>query len=480
MKNILKNKLLILLGVLALTFTSCNEDLLELNVDPNNPTVVPAVNIVTQAEFSMNDLLSGGALNYGWTMLLTQHWSENEYGESSRYTVDGNDFNGIWSTFYASILSDLQVAKELIQEDPNVVGGRQANQIAIIDILMVYAYHNLVDAFGDIPYTRALNSTEFPLPAYDDQEMIYKGLLNTVDAAVSSIDINAPSFDAGELIYNGDMSLWRKFGNSLMMRIAMRMVDVDQATASTYVTKAASDMISSNDENALFVFSDNPSLAHPAWRNVNIGNRDDYAVSDVLVDNLKSFGDPRLEVFANPIPSGEIAGMPYGLTDGEAFSLKSTTSRPSDYVRSATFPAVMMDYAEVQFLAAEAFQRELLSGDAAAAYAEGVKASMNYWGISDEAAIDAYVAANAYDAGNWKESLGWQKWIAFYMNGPQAWAEWRRLDYPQLEVPAAATNPVIPVRNAYPVDEQTRNGSSLSAVTSNPDDLSTKMWWDVN
>ena len=105
---------------------------------------------------------------------------------------------------------------------------------------------------------------------------------------------------------------------------------------------------------------------------------------------------------------------------------------------------------------------------------------MNYWGIDDSDAIKAYIGNNPYNASNWKESLGWQKWIAFYMNGPQAWAEWRRLDYPELEVPAAATNPAVPVRLPYPISEQTRNGTSLGNVTDNPDDLNKKMWWDVN
>ncbi|MGA0233262.1 MAG: SusD/RagB family nutrient-binding outer membrane lipoprotein, partial [Saprospiraceae bacterium] len=100
-----------------------------------------------------------------------------------------------------------------------------------------------------------------------------------------------------------------------------------------------------------------------------------------------------------------------------------------------------------------------------------------YWGFSD---ASAFLAANPYDEGNWKESIGTAKWVAFYMNGPQAWSEWRRLDYPQLSVPAAASNPVIPVRLPYPVSEETNNGSSLSAATSNIDDMSTKLWWDVN
>lgn len=480
MKFFSKHKYAFAFGLALLGGTAC-ENVADLNVDPNNPTEVPASNLMTQAQYTLNNTLWSRGYNAEWTMLCVQHWAQNEYAEESRYTVDGNNFNTQWSNFYAGVLNELKVASEMIMEDENMLESVRANQLAILEILRVQTFHSLVDAYGDIPYTQALDGVTYPLPAYDTQQSIYMDLLASLDAAVASIDEAGSSFGGADLIYGGDMTMWRKMGNSLMMRMAMRIVDVDEGTAKTYIDKAANGgMLESNADNALFVFSSDPNIANPLYIDNVINNRDDFAVTDVLVDNLKEMGDPRLDVFAAPTNSGEIVGMPYGLTDGEAFALKSTTSRPSGMVRAATAPAVIIDYAEVAFLMAEAYQRGLLAGDAAAAYAEGVTASMNYWGITDAAAIADYIAANPYDANNWKQSLGWQKWIAFYMNGPQAWAEWRRLDFPVLEVPAAATNDVIPVRLPYPIDEQTRNNSSLQAVTSTPNDLNTKLWWDVN
>lgn len=483
MKYIFQYKYAFLLGLLLLGNSAC-DDITELNIDPNNPTQVPAANLVTQAEYELNNLLWSRGYNAEWTMLCVQHWAQNEYAEESRYTVDGNDFDVEWIEFYANVLKELQTAYDIIENNEEIIDeGLRDNQQAIIEVLTVHAYHNLVDAYGDVPYTSALDLVNTPLPEYDDQQSIYLDLLSRLETAVNSFN-GSPSFGATELIYNGNVNLWRKLGNSLMMRMAMRIVDVDPTTAEEYIAKAADPanggMIASNAENALFVFSDDPNIANPLYVDATINNRDDFAVTDVLVDNLKAMGDPRLEMFAAQTNSGDIVGMPYGLTDGEAFDLKPTTSRPHPDVRQATAPAVIMDYAEVKFLEAEAIQRGLLSGDAAAAYAEGIEASMNYWGITDGDAIADYVAANPYDADNWKESLGWQKWIAFYMNGPQAWAEWRRLDYPQLEVPEAATNPVVPVRLPYPISEQTRNNGNLQKVTSNPNDLSTPLWWDMN
>ncbi|MCI4651346.1 SusD/RagB family nutrient-binding outer membrane lipoprotein [Phaeodactylibacter sp.] len=484
MKYIFQYKYAFFLSALLLGATAC-DDITELNVDPNNPTEVPAANLVTQAEYELNERLWGRGFNAEWTMLMVQHWSQNEYAEDSRYVASPGFVNNTWTDLYANVLSELQAAHQIIENDEEIIDeGFRANQLAIVEILTVHAFHNLVDAFGDIPYTEALDLIDHPLPAYDSQESIYLDLLSRLETAVNSFTTDSPSFGGTELIYGGDVTLWRKLGNSLMMRMAMRIVDVDESTAKSYIAKAADPanggIISSNEENALFEFSDDPNIANPLFVDATINNRDDFAVSELLVSTLQDLGDPRLEMYAAPNNVGVYYGMPYGLTDGEAFALKDTTSRPNPMVRQATAPAVIMDYAEVKFLEAEAYQRGILAGDAAAAYAEGIEASMNYWGITDEAAISDYVAANPYDAGNWKEPLGWQKWIAFYMNGPQAWAEWRRLDYPQLELPAAATIGSIPVRLPYPNDEQARNGASLNAVTDDIGSLTNKLWWDVN
>jgi hypothetical protein len=475
----LKNKILFLaLGVLLIGFTACS-DLTELNVDPNEPTEVPAANLLTEAQFELNDILWSRGYNAEWSLLMVQHWAQNEYTEEQRYDVDGNDFNFLWTEFYANSLNELVVAKELVSNDENLNAETKANQTAILDIMIAHAFHNVTDAWGDVPYTQAL--TDEPLPAYDSQASIYADILVTLQNAVKSLNSTGGSFDSGELIYGGDVDMWRKFGNSLMLRVAMRMVDVDAAAATPYITDAANgDLISSNAENATFAFSSDANIANPLYRDNTLNNRDDFNITAELVDALNAAGDPRVDAYAAPTNTGDIVGLPYGLTDGEAFALKSTTSRPNTTVREATAPAILMDYAEVQFLLAEAYQRGIVSGDAAAAYAEGVTASMNYWGIDDATAIGDYIAANPYDAANWKESIGLQKWFAFYMNGPQAWAEQRRLDQPALAVPAAALNDVIPVRLPYPVDEQSRNGTNLSNVTSTPDDLSTKLWWDVN
>jgi len=473
MKNLKNNSWFLAVLIVCFGITSCG-DVTELNVDPNSPTDVPASNLLTQAQYSMYNLLASRGLNAEWGMLMVQQWSQNEYAEESRYLVDANSFDGTWSTVYASIINELSVAKAKITADENVPAGRKANQLAIIDIIMSDAYHLATDSWGAIPYSEAINP-EFPNPSYDSQEAVYSGILSTMDAALGSMDVNSGSFDSGDVIFGGNVASWKKLGASLLMRMAMRVSDVDAGMASTYVGKAAAyGLIESNMDNGMFVFDSDPSLSNPLWIDNVTNGRDDFAVSDVLVNTLEGMGDPRLTVFAAVNNDGEYRGMPFGLTDSEATALKSFTSRPAAGVRGAQAPHVIMDHAEVAFLYAEAIERGILTGSASDWYEAGITSSMEYWGFAD---ASGYIDANGYGTGTWKEVIGLQKWIAFYMNGVQAWAEWRRLDVPVLAIPEAANNDVIPVRLPYPLSE-TSNNSSFNYA--NPNDLSTKMWWDMN
>ncbi|MEN8704065.1 MAG: SusD/RagB family nutrient-binding outer membrane lipoprotein [Polaribacter sp.] len=460
-------------------FSQCNEDLTELNVDPNNAVIVAPSTLLTTAQYNFYSNLQGTTINADWGLLMVQQWAQNEYTEDSRYNQDITFFNGTWSGMYSNVLKELDAAKTLVAGQ-DLSSEIIANKNSILDVMSVQAYAFLTDGFNDIPYTEAIAGID--LPSYDSQETVYKGILETLETAANNFSASSPSFTSGEIIYNGDVSKWQKLTHSLMLRYAMRIVDADQTTAQKYINIAVNNLIDSNSDNALFTFEASLARANPLFVNNSPqgGNRDDYAVSEYLVTTLNNLGDPRLQEFAKEASSGTIVGMPYGLSDNDATVLKPTTSRPNDNVRSATTPHVVMSYAEVQFLLAEAYQRGLVSGDAAAAYNNAVTASMNYWGITDSAAIANYLSVNSYNATNWKASIGIQKWIALYMNGFEAWNEWRRLDYPQLSAPAEAVINTIPVRFPYPLSETQTNSAKLDAVTSNPGELTSKVWWDVN
>ncbi|WP_075342593.1 SusD/RagB family nutrient-binding outer membrane lipoprotein [Tenacibaculum agarivorans] len=475
MKKINKYALIFITALLI----GCDKELSELNIDPNNAIAVPPSTLLTTAQYNFYTLIQGVAINADWGNLMVQQWSQNEFTEDSRYRQDINTFNGTWQTMYASILAELSQSKKLV-DDIEIPVNIKNNQKAIIDVMSTQVFGFLTDGFGAIPYTEALGDS--PLPAYDSQEVVYKEMLSTLENALSNFSTSSSSFDSGEIIFNGDVSKWIKLTNSLMLRYAMRIADVDADTARKYVIAASNNLISSNSENALFVFEESLPRANPLHRNASPqgGNRDDYAVSELLVTTLNSLGDPRLEKYAKPNNAGIFAGMPFGLSDNDASVLKATTSRPNDAVREATTPHVIISYAEVQFLLAEAYERGFLSGNASDAYNQGITASMNYWNVTDTNAINTYLINNPYNTANWKESIGIQKWLALYMNGFEAWNEWRRLDFPQLSAPAAADISTIPVRMPYPLSETQTNSSQLSKVTSTPGSLTEKVWWDVN
>ena len=411
-------------------------------------------------------------------MLMVQYWSQNEYCEESRYDVTEDTFDNSWSLLYTDVLKELETAKTLIDLQ-DLADPVKINQKNIIDVLKVHTYMILTDGFGDIPYSEALN-IEYDLPGYDSQELIYKSMLSTLANAASTYDLGSPSFAKGDIIYNGDVAKWKKYTHSLLLRLSMRIVAADPSTASTYITAASTDLISSLSEEAIFNFDSTADRANPLWRDVVLNSRDDFCVSELLVTTLTGKSDPRLDKFSKETTTGSIIGMPYGLTDNEATLLKPTTSRPDDSLRENTSPSVIFSLAEVQFLLAEAYERGILTGSAESAYANAIKASMNYWGITDDTAINSYISSQPYSSANWKESIGMQKWIALYMNGYEAWAEWRRLDYPQLVVPSAAVISSIPTKLPYPRSEVSNNSASLEKVSTTPGSIVKKLWWDVN
>jgi hypothetical protein len=469
------------------------DDFGDMNVDPNEPTEVPAEGLATHGMFSAAYLYWDRNSNLDMGMLFAQHLAQAEYTQEQRYDFNATNFDFHWGTIYAGgyvgrnieqgVLGDLREAKRLIMEDEGLAAAVKANQIAVLDILEAFQFQVATDIWGDIPYSEALQPDEFIQPRYDAQSSIYADLIATVSSAVASINTGAAGFSAGgDLIYGGDMDGWQKFGNALLLRMGMRVADVDPALAGSTVSAAlAGNIYQAYTDEATLVFNENELTANPFWYNASPpgGSRDDHRISQEFLGTLQAMNDPRETLYADPTPQGTYVGMPYGLEDGPSFTLKASTSNFTSTLREATAPACLLRYSEVKFLTAEAIARGFTSGDAAAEYAAGVTAAMNEWGIMDQGAINAYIAAHPYDAANWDESIGMQMWIALYGNGLEAWATWRRLDYPELQVPEAALTDYIPVRGLYPTSEGATNSANLLAVPYE-DAMSTKLWWDVN
>ena len=464
MKKIILNTLSILMA--AAVMVSCTENFKEINEDPNNPTKVPTAYLMTNAQRAIM-----GQTFYFTTSLYVQHWSETQYTNTSRYETAEASFNG----YYTGPLADLQQIINLNTDEETkgeaAASGSNVNQIAVSNILKVLTFQYITDMWGEIPYSEALSGVDNFTPKYDTQDAIYADFLVKLTDAANSID-ESGTID-GDIIYGGDMTKWKKFANALKARVALRIGDYATASA------ALANGFENADDNALFRYLSDADNDNPMW--AHFLTRTDYAVSNTMVDFMNQRNDPRLAIYADPNAAGVIRGMPYGVTAAEAGSIvNDSISFPGAAARSATTPGVIMTYAEQLFIQAELEQRA--GTDATATYNAAITASMEYWGV-DAADIPAYLAHAdvAYDPAKFEQLIGEQKWAALYTNGHEAWAEWRRLDWPALTpAPAAVEGRAIPRRRAYTQREYDLNGSNIDEAIARQgaDLMDTRMWWD--
>lgn len=478
------------LAALVLFVSAC--DLVEMNDNPNAPTeATPTTLLPRGMGLIANNTYD--AFNLGrFSALYSQYWTQNQYTDEDRYNFPvsrAGSVDAMWNTYYIA-LNNLEEAVRLYENEPGEYDafGDPDNVRAVVLTMQAYTFQLITDIWGPAPFSEALQGVDNPAPAYDSQQEIYMGILAMLTEANNIIDTSAPGPRTGDLVYGGDMAKWKKLANSLKMRVAMRVADVMPNEARAAITEAlAAGVFTSVADAAEITFTAAPPYQNPIFGNYQ-GGRDDWAVTTTLVDYMAAYDDPRLPIFAQPSDAtGEIVGFVYGQSEGTAQALFSQGlfSRPGMAVRRADSPAIVMLYDEVLFLQAEAAQRTFTGGDAASLYQQAIRASMAYWGVTDQAAIDAAVAAVPYNAGNWKEVLGRQKWVALYSQGVQGWSEWRRLDFGLLQPPAGGVatefGRSIAVRLPFPGVEQTLNGANRTEgvqLLGGPDNQGTLLFWD--
>ena len=494
---------LFLFLLVAGTLVNCTDDFEELNTNPFDPVAVPTSYLLTQAERAsmargdIDGVPIATSLFYA-SNLYAQLMAETQYTEVSRYDTEALNFSG----FYTGPLADLQqiinlnTDPETVESSEVISSGASANQLAVARILKVYTFQIVTDTWGDVPYSEALNFEEGFVPKYDRQEDIYADFVKELTEASAQIDVAADPV-AGDQMYKGDMTKWKKFANSLLLRVGIRMSEANPTLAQEAITTAlANGVFESEGESALYPYLSDAANANPIYYHFNIDNRTDYAISNVLEEYLRSVNDPRLDIYGEPTGNSmeadapQIEGMPYGLSNALAGGITNgTISFPGQYWKdNPATKGIMMSYSEVQFIRAEAAARGWIPGDAATYYNGAVTAAMNYYGITDQAAINAYLAQPgvAYDAANFKKSIGTQKWISLYTVLNEPWSEWRRLGYPELTpAPNATVGRPIPMRRAYPQDEFELNQTNFQAGVSQQagegaDNTSVKdpVWWD--
>lgn len=518
----------ILFLAMVMFIASCDVEYFDTPNDPSEPpTSALFNNNVKEFVDDFYDQWFSGR----FTLVTMQYWTQSEYGDEDRYVYRESQ-RQTWQEFYWNMENLRKVIFfNTNEETQNAAAayGPNINQIATTRIMMAWAFNIMTDTWGDIPYYsfgnddpdfQALNladvggvENEIITPAYATQEKIYADILNELKEATEMMDDARPGFTEGDNIYDGDMSKWKKFANSLRLRIALKIREVNSQLADQHINEISeSDVFQSNDDNAIFVYESSDGNASPFYRAFNVDNRRDFAMAhsfitllqgNNLVDTLgndissnpfSGMVDPRIGIYAQQ-NEGFYAGMPVVESSAEAATIRFESLPGDAIINTPDYGQTLMDYAEVLFI-----RSELENWDQTH-YENGVRASMEKWGVPT-ADIDDYIS-NLPAAS--EESVLTQKYIAMYMQAHTAWAEYRRTGFPQTLVmpyqdfqltipgttnvlnfvfePLVADATDIPFRMRYPQFEQTLNGENRAAAVSgltDGDAITSKLWWDVN
>lgn len=468
--------------------SSCDiGDFGDTNVNPNQTTTPITSALLTN---SINSLK--GTIDATQGQLYSQYLANSQYTSADNYQTIIFNYGG----FYSGALMDLEQIIRINSDENTKAGaslyGSNANQIAVAQILQSYYFQHITDRWGDISYTQALSiAEEIRQPEFDTQESIYNDILATLTEAQSNISSTAPV--EGDILFGGDMDMWKKFANTLRMVMALRMSEVNPSKGATEFAAAinAGVIALDNSEN---IFYDN--LPEAAFQNswfARFLTRRDFAVANTLVDRMQTVAnggvlnmsmDPRLPVYADPTDiGGKYVGMPYGLNEAKSGAISnSDVSFLGEKLRAQDAPNYIFTSAQVLFSMAEAVQLGWISGDVEDLYYQGIEASLDQYDVAD--GYDGYISNSwvAFDPSKAREQISIQKWIANFLNGYEAWAEWRRTGFPNLQpgVDALNDSKKIPVRQGYPLFELNLNSTNYNAVVARqgPDNLDTPVWWD--
>ncbi|AZA73174.1 SusD/RagB family nutrient-binding outer membrane lipoprotein [Chryseobacterium indoltheticum] len=504
---------------------SCSDKFEEIDINPNSTENPLPTGLFNNANKEYMDFTRDGWVSGRMMLPWVQYSAQRQYTEEDRYQYRLSTDDQLWRRSYY-VANDFKKIISL-NTDPATAAqmsnyGSNKNQIAAARIMLSYVFLNLVDSFGDIPYWsygnqdadfQALDVDKYIQPKFASQQKIYTDIMKELKEASEMIELDKNILTEGDQLFGGDPEKMKKFANSLRLRVATRVKGVIP-TATAHITDAiASGVMTSNDDTVGLTYENN--LVNPSPFFLTYQSRSDFAISKTFVQLLKGetggfTEDPRLFKYASPVSvkignirgqtmteatsASQISGMPYGLPSTLAPSQAGASSFFGASVLKPAYTEIFMEYAEVEFLLAEA------NGWSQANYVKGVEASMERWGIT-QAKIDAFVGT--LPAAN-KQNVLTQKYIALFMQPSEAWAEYRRTGYPNtlllpgqtanLNVPSATgqtsytfTSLIagltdVPNRVFYPTQVQTLNTANYQAASTaiGGDKMDSKLIWDTN
>jgi len=484
---------LLFIVLIFLLPSSCEENLEALNENPNQPESVDAGVLFTAAiRSSMNASVMESFLIGNNAAQLTAKTLRTEVDIYS-----WNAFPTVWDAFYGA-LANLAEAERIAVADGN------ANMQGVVKVMKVWCFSVLTDAYGDIPYTEALSGVSEGnfTPAYDTQENIYTGaggLLDELKAAAALLGTGGSV--AGDILYQGDVSRWEKLANALRLRLLLHASSQTAIAAGFNEILSESMLMESNADGAALTYLGNFPNEFPLLP-LKIGDFDAVVMSDRAVSLMEQYRDPRLLAYARPdnldFSNPVFDGASNGSENADACDKSGSRlglayfDYPGHPVQNSHAEALLMTYAEQQFILAEAAFKEIINADPEFYYKSGIRASMDYYavdynlfGFTDFE--DFYNSSGVAYRGEYNQ-IREQKWLALFFTGLEPYFEVRRwlheegfdwskvpFIYPTCE---NVNNDRLPLRFPYPGEESSLNRANYDAAVSRmgADDQNTALW----
>lgn len=517
-------------AVAATLLSACDKGFEELNVNPNVYTEPVIGNLFTTslirtAGVGTADRNRTNIKYFAATMQYMAALGTNWSGDKN---FENGQFGDLFETVYNIHLKELQQVLALTEGKPDLI-----NQNAIANIWRVFIMHRVTDIYGDVPYTEADQGflTGNFKPKYDKQSDIYPMMLATLETSIGKLDASKPSYGASDVIYQGNVAKWKTFAYSMMLRLGMRLSNVDPAKSKTWVQKAiAGGVMKSNADiaklnhvvgNTNTENRDAAELKRESFPESNAG-KGPVKLAKTLIDMLQSYNDPRLPFYATlwegnilsiqaaKLPTTTNPALQKGLPNGyDAGTIKQVIptwsnndlvnySEPNTgTIASLSAPTVLQSYEEVELLLAEASARGWDASSASAHYNAALTSSMksttlfpsNVFNYSiSQAAIDDYIAAHPLNGATFDkqmEQIHTQFYLAHFMwlDFFEAFSNFRRTGYPKLtppNYPGNFTGGKQLLRLRYPISESSLNKANYEAAIASqgPDLYTTPVWWD--
>ncbi len=508
--------------VVMFSISSCKDGFEAVNTDPNGtPNALPQQLL---APALVNIVASGMIRNRGFNNELMQVTVSQSDGDASvfRYEYRNTISDYLWNAWYVQ-LTNLKSVYDLSSDELTLNKSYQGISL----ITQSWVYSMLTDTYGDIPYSESNKGKDLITePKFDSQKDIYLDIFSKLEEANTLLSANTAISGSSDPVFNGNISKWRKFGNSLYLRLLLRTSG--KAEVSADVTAKIKDMVdinaskyplmTSNDDSAILRWTGIPPYTCPYVTSVRTQDFRSPSIASFFIDNLRDWADPRLDISTygtNSVNrwgiaqgSNGFAGVPSGYIPGSGVAKQSyfySSDQKPESLQNEALTGMIMNYAELQFLLAEAAAKGWISGSAETYYKTGVLNSITLWlpnwpnatasgpavTINNQAFTDYLNTAEL----NWNDALPLdapagtmskmekihlQKYYALFLEDLEQWFEYRRTMHPSIPYgPGLRNNGVMPARMVYPVYVQSANPTNykLAVAAQGQDAINTQVWW---